>query len=554
MEGVRGFPRMFGAIASIAIAASLLAVGNLPAHAVTAAVNYYGGPVESSSIDYIVEWGSSVNAASVTSIGAMFPVLNNSAYLVGLSEYTTAGVTPVSGTGTVQGISPFTSYAAADLINPSQCATATTCTVTDAQVQAELQTQIGAGHLPAPSAHTNFFVIFPPHVTISAFGSPYNGATGGCSYNNTGGTPTTPLIYAVLPDLSAVTPGMGCVIHSNYLDDVTAYASGQLVNMITDPLVGLDPSNTVPQAPVAWYSPSSGEIGNICYLNDVPIYGVMVMKWYSKKQANCVTSGPGPAVSWSWTIPAFGDQVLGSTSSATVTIKNTGSNTLVFNDISIVGAGFTITPTAGTCSIYASGIDYLTPGSTCPIKVSFTPTTPGYRFGNVLTSDNAQDLGGSFTNPQQIATSGTGVAELAVLPAVANAAYGGYTTAVEMQNTGAANGDVLIHYFDSSGALVGTGDDITGLPPNGTATIRQDNGHSFAANGAGSAIVYSSQPVASFVNEFAPGNVGDATSYSGVQVPSGWEPRSTRRPSSTTPTAATQPASACSTRAPLRPT
>jgi hypothetical protein len=34
-------------------------------------------------------------------------------------------------------------------------------------------------------------------------------------------------------------------------------------------------------------------------------------------------------------------------------------------------------------------------------------------------------------------------------------------------------------------------------------------------------VVYSSQPIASFVNEFAPGNIGDATSYTGVQVPSG---------------------------------
>jgi hypothetical protein len=33
--------------------------------------------------------------------------------------------------------------------------------------------------------------------------------------------------------------------------------------------------------------------------------------------------------------------------------------------------------------------------------------------------------------------------------------------------------------------------------------------------------VYSSQPLAAFVNEFAPGNAGDATSYSGIQVPAG---------------------------------
>ena len=61
---------------------------------------------------------------------------------------------------------------------------------------------------------------------------------------------------------------------------------------------------------------------------------------------------------------------------------------------------------------------------------------------------------------------------------------------------------------------------------NASWTVRQDNGNSFPSSGgdaarAGSAVVYSSQPVAAFVNEFAPGNVGDATSYSGVQVATG---------------------------------
>ena len=73
---------------------------------------------------------------------------------------------------------------------------------------------------------------------------------------------------------------------------------------------------------------------------------------------------------------------------------------------------------------------------------------------------------------------------------------------------------------------MGAGDAINSLQVNASWTVRQDNGNSFPSVGgdavqAGSAVVYSSQPIASFVNEFAPGNVGDATSYSGVQVPSG---------------------------------
>jgi GH25 family lysozyme M1 (1,4-beta-N-acetylmuramidase) len=114
----------------------------------------------------------------------------------------------------------------------------------------------------------------------------------------------------------------------------------------------------------------------------------------------------------------------------------------------------------------------------------------------------------------------------AVLPAVSNGAYGGYVTAATIQNTSSSTAIVHIAYFDQTGAPVGAGDANLSLPVNASWTVRQDNGNSFPSTGgdavqAGSAVVYSFQPVVAFVNEFAPGNVGDATSYSGVQVPSG---------------------------------
>ena len=135
--------------------------------------------------------------------------------------------------------------------------------------------------------------------------------------------------------------------------------------------------------------------------------------------------------------------------------------------------------------------------------------------------------------PAAIAIAGGGGQSLAiqlpvatVLPAMTNGAYGGYVTAATIQNTGSAPANVQIAYFDQNGAPVGAGDAISSLPVNASLTVRQDNGNSFPSSGgdsvqAGSAVVYSSQPVAAFVNEFAPGNGGDATSYSGVQVPSG---------------------------------
>jgi hypothetical protein len=112
-------------------------------------------------------------------------------------------------------------------------------------------------------------------------------------------------------------------------------------------------------------------------------------------------------------------------------------------------------------------------------------------------------------------------AAIAALPAMANAAYGGYTTVTYIQNTGIAPATVIILYFDTSGDLVGRGDVKVGLPRNANWTVRQDNGNGLPAHSAGSALIYSDQPFSAFVNEFAPGNTSDATSYTAIQVPDG---------------------------------
>jgi hypothetical protein len=133
---------------------------------------------------------------------------------------------------------------------------------------------------------------------------------------------------------------------------------------------------------------------------------------------------------------------------------------------------------------------------------------------------------GTATSAPSTADQFTYLGEVAVLPAMTNGAYGGYVTAATIQNIGTAPAIVRIVDFNQNGAPVGAGDAIINLAVNASWTVRQDNGNSFPSTGgnaaqAGSAVVYSSQPIASFVNEFAPGNVGDATSYSGIQVPSG---------------------------------
>src|SRR5438105_873342 len=109
---------------------------------------------------------------------------------------------------------------------------------------------------------------------------------------------------------------------------------------------------------------------------------------------------------------------------------------------------------------------------------------------------------------------------VSVLPAMSNGAYGGYVTVTYVKNTGTTPVHSFIGYFDQNGQPVGTGDPLN-LGVNASATVRQDNNHSFAPGGAGSAIIYSDQPLSAFVNEFAPGGTTDATSYTAIRVQSG---------------------------------
>jgi hypothetical protein len=102
-----------------------------------------------------------------------------------------------------------------------------------------------------------------------------------------------------------------------------------------------------------------------------------------------------------------------------------------------------------------------------------------------------------------------------------NAAYGGYTTAIFIENvshTGTA-ANVTITYYNQDGSVAGTGDTtpVGGLPFWAEWTVRQNNGHSFAAGAAGWASVASDQEVAVFVNEFAPGASTDGSSYTSIQ-------------------------------------
>jgi len=191
---------------------------------------------------------------------------------------------------------------------------------------------------------------------------------------------------------------------------------------------------------------------------------------------------------------------------------NTGNPVTYTASVSPIPDGGTVAFTDNSTTLSGCGavaVSTTTGRATC--TTTYTSTGSHSIVANYSGDVNfAASSGGPFT--QIIHTT---LPAQAVLPAMANNAYGGYTTVIEVQNIGTVPASVDVGYFDSSGSLVGSGDSISALPAHATWTVRQDNGHSFASGGAGSAVVSSSQPVAAFVNEFAPGGT-DATSYTGI--------------------------------------
>jgi hypothetical protein len=133
--------------------------------------------------------------------------------------------------------------------------------VTDAQVEKELAAQIKKRVLPAPDADTVYMIHFAPgiHIQLEGAGSCESG--GFCGYHSAFRISGKRIAYAVLPDMGT---GSGCDLGCGSgaaFDRVTAVASHELTEAVTDPEVGLA---TGLEAPLAWYDPDGGEIGDLC--------------------------------------------------------------------------------------------------------------------------------------------------------------------------------------------------------------------------------------------------------------------------------------------------
>ncbi len=112
--------------------------------------------------------------------------------------------------------------------------------------------------------------------------------------------------------------------------------------------------------------------------------------------ATLTVNAAGSTVSFSPTSLTFGNQTVGTSSSAQfATFTNTGSGTVTFGTEPITG-DFALAG-QGTCSTSLAG------GASCTLSIRFTPTATGTRTGTLTVNDNAS------TSPQVVTLAGMGV-------------------------------------------------------------------------------------------------------------------------------------------------
>jgi hypothetical protein len=256
-------------------------------------LKYYGGPVIANVKVYQVNWGPNVDATLKMGMPGYYTAITNSTYFDWLNEYDTAGKTAQDGqAGTSQHIGRGT-FGGTYTITPSNTATS----LTNAQIGAELASQITAMHLPqpdlAPDGNVNaiYMIDFPPGISINLDGQ--RSCVQFCAYHYTQSINGKSVPYGVHPDMSAGSPcANGCGGSSNAFNNATSVHSHELVEAVTDPAIGLVTGNLA--RPAGWTS-TGGEIGDLCNAQQATVAGYTVQKEWSNAQGACVVQGPnGP--------------------------------------------------------------------------------------------------------------------------------------------------------------------------------------------------------------------------------------------------------------------
>ncbi len=208
------------------------------------AAQYYGGPVIGSLKLAVVIWGSGVAKITDTRIGPFSSAIVNSSYIDQLAQYNTDIKAAGGRQGTGQAITRG-SYLGKFRIAPSDRAR----TLSDADIQAELQAQIASGALPPQDPDTLYMVYFPQSIVIT-LNSLHSCAQFGAYHEAVPGTAApTNTFYGVVPDC-----GGG-------FNAVTFASSQAIAGAVTDAIATAGPH---PKYPQAWAMENGNEIADPC--------------------------------------------------------------------------------------------------------------------------------------------------------------------------------------------------------------------------------------------------------------------------------------------------
>ena len=411
-------------------------------------LTYFGGPIISNVQVVQVLYGSgSYNSqvAGTTSptMGNFFADITSTGLISLLQQYNT----PVSGgTGQTFGNGTF-----GGLFQIVPAAGNNGSTITDAQIQSELLSQINAGHLPAPvldaqgNPNTLYMIYFPPGKTISQGGSNSCQAGGFCAYHGTTSTLLNGhnVLYGVMPDMQA---GSGCSTGcgtSTVFGNYTSVTSHELVEAMTDADVGIA---TTFSAPLAWYDMTNGEIGDICngqqgsYTANGTTYTIQLE--FSNSANNCVNfpvvSGPNYTLSAS---PSSLTVTQGSSGSSTITVTPsggfTGSVTLSTSALpSGVTASFGTNPTTGSSVVTFTASSTATTGTTS-VTITGTSGTLSHTTSISLTINATATPNFSLSaSPSSLSVTqgSSGSSTISVTPS------GGFTGSVTLSNSALPSG------------------------------------------------------------------------------------------------------------------
>ena len=245
-------------------------------------LQYYGGPVISHPKVYAVFWGSNVDSETQSKIGPFFANMLDSTYMDFLTEYNT-GITAVDGRqGTNQTLNRGT-FAGNLTIQPINASTH----LSDGDIQTELDAQIAAGKLPAPSDDSLYMIYFPAGVSISI--DSQASCSSFCAYHEGFKSPKTgaSIYYGVMPVC-----GFGCGMGGSTFDSLSIVSSHECTEAVTDPF---PTPGDKPAYPQAWNDAGGQEIGDLCAQGNSTVTGhglTSAVQWeYDNSIAGC-NQGP----------------------------------------------------------------------------------------------------------------------------------------------------------------------------------------------------------------------------------------------------------------------